>query len=176
MKDGSIQPPTWAEALLRAALPSDTAGRSVKADLDQEFRGRVDSGSKHPRAWYAWEAIKLAAHYFVRTVSTMGRRRVGQADPGPPTRPVDPAGGPSLGERVRGLFRNVVLAFRQMRRAPGFAAVAIGTLGLGIGATVTIFSVVNAVLLEPLPYPEPDRLVAIYEWKQPREEDRKSVV
>lgn len=61
------------------------------------------------------------------------------------------------------LLQDVRYTLRHLGRAPGFAAMAVLTLGLGIGATTTLFSVVHGVLLQPLPYPEPERIVRVLE-------------
>jgi macrolide transport system ATP-binding/permease protein len=61
------------------------------------------------------------------------------------------------------LLRDARFAIRQLRQNPGFSSVAIGVLALGLGASVAIFAFVDAALLAPLPYPEPPRLVGVYE-------------
>jgi predicted permease len=61
------------------------------------------------------------------------------------------------------LRQDASYALRTLRQKPGFAVVALLTIALGIGATTVMFAVVNGVLLKPLPYPEPERLVSVYE-------------
>ena len=62
---------------------------------------------------------------------------------------------------IDALARNLRYAIRSLLRTPGFAATAVLTLALGIGANIAVFSALDAVLLKPLPYPDPDRLVRL---------------
>lgn len=65
--------------------------------------------------------------------------------------------------RIETVCRDVVHACRSLRRATGFTAAAVATLAVGIGATTAVFSVVSATLLRPLPYPDPDELVVVWQ-------------
>ena len=64
---------------------------------------------------------------------------------------------------VETMLADVKLAFRRLRKSPGFTITVLLTLGIGIGANTAVFSVVNSILLRPLKYPEPDRLVALHQ-------------
>ncbi len=64
---------------------------------------------------------------------------------------------------MRTFLEDLRFAWRMLRKSPGFAFLAVATLALGLGATTAMYSVVSHILLRPLPYPEPDRIVRIWE-------------
>ena len=146
-------PPAIARLLLRLSVRG--AGKEfILGDLDEEYRRYVlpKIGSRMARRWYWSQAIRTASQY--RTPSRASRtRRKGSAF-------------------MSTLLVDLRFALRVMRRAPGFATLVVLTLGLGIGANAAIFSVVNEVMLRPLTFADPDRLVVLWEsnvergWEQ----------
>src|SRR6187200_2467621 len=60
------------------------------------------------------------------------------------------------------MLNNLRYAFRQLRKSPAFALTALATIAICLGANLAIFAVINSILLRPLPFPNADRLVTIY--------------
>ncbi len=145
------RPPPIAEALLGGVLPKDDAGRSVLGDLREEFGRRADSAGVTAQLWYWREALAVAAHQTRDRLSppensfTRATKRRQKGD------------GP-----MRKIWADLRFGTRTLSRTPGFTAIAAMTLALAVGANTAIFSVVDSVLLDPLPYPDADRIVGIW--------------
>ena len=79
-----------------------------------------------------------------------------------------------IGDVMRNIGADVRLGSRSLLKNPGFLVVVVLSLALGIAANSTIFSVLNAVLYRPMPYPEPERLVAIWQMEPARPDSQQA--
>ena len=124
-----------------------TANRDVVlGDLVEEMEVRRRSG-RAVLPWLAGQAVRSIVPNLARAIGRERRHRSGR---------------PAQGEgAMMTLIQDARYALRLVRRSPGLTAMLAGTLGLGIGANTLIFSLVNGIVLNPFPFPEPARLVGI---------------
>src|SRR5688572_13844959 len=132
-------PPRVAVWLLRRGLDPNSC-EFVLGDLAEEFSDRAaTSGLGTARRWYWRQAVRSCV-----------TRRPRRSSPSAftPRKPV-----------MQRLMQDIRFAVRLLGRSPGFTAIVVITLALGIGSTTAIFSVVHAALLKPLPFKDPDGIV-----------------
>ncbi len=137
-----IQPPRLAEWLLRLTL-DDSAQEAIAGDLEEDLQRNAAAGPVRARLRY-W---RVAVHSII--VCALLRPRA-----------TTPRPGDSI---VSTVLNDLSYALRLLRRQPGFAMVLVLTLSLGIGGTTAMFSLVEAVVLRPLPYTDESRIVMVWE-------------
>jgi putative ABC transport system permease protein len=158
-----VNPPRLAQLLLRLIVRDPKVSEGLLGDLFEEYQELSAVSWLGAKRWYWSKALQLSSLYGLDRL----RLRKTQLAPSPKV-----ASSSSTVRRdplISILFQDVVYAFRVLRRQPGFTVIVVLTLGLGIGANTAIFSVLSGVMLRPLPFNEPARLVVAWETYRPRE-------
>jgi putative ABC transport system permease protein len=154
------RPPRLAEAWLHARLPEELAD-AIGGDLHAEYSDRVarSTGSLSSDVWYWGQvarlragALRRASQRLTAVQPTHERNRPGRAS----RRESD------IWSRMPMHPNDFKYALRRLLRTPGFTAVAVASLALGIGANTAMFSIVNAVLIRDLPITDREELVEVY--------------
>lgn len=147
---GDTSPPRIPERLLAAVLRDTRAREDVLGDLHAAYQ-EYERRSRVPALRYWIAALDVGIRFL------LPRRSSRWPATGSP-----PGLGGAKESLIVSLVQDIRLALRALRRSPGFSAVSILTLALGIGASTAIFSVVNGVLLKPLPFSDPNRLIVFW--------------
>ncbi|HSM07073.1 MAG TPA: ABC transporter permease [Longimicrobiales bacterium] len=152
--------PRWMQAVLRWIGPWGRADDAI-GDLNEMHVRHLERRGPVLGRVYSWVGTLDMGGALLRQ-RLRGRDLTYRHEDGSlrPAEPFEPRRW-DMGRALRGWRNDLVQAARSLRRAPGFAGVTVLTLALAIGANTAIFSVVKAVLLRPLPFPDADRLVFV---------------
>ena len=144
---GKETPPSWMEGLLSRILPGGIVGESIIGDLREEFSAERQVSPLKAKALYIRNALSVGLRFS-----------------GPFRGKLTPQNhqGPGPGGIMNGMVLDFRQALRLLVRRPGLTLAAVLSLGLGIGANTAIFSLVNTILLKPLPYPDSHELVEAF--------------
>lgn len=150
----SPSPPRWAEGLVRRILgPDDPTVPSILGDLREDHAVEASRrGIRAAHRWYVREALLLSAGHLLRSPVRLLTRAA----------PMDRS-------LLSALRQDVVYAARSLRRSPGFALFTAAVIGLGVGASTAVFSVLQPFILAPLPFADDGRLVWIANEAAPGE-------
>ena len=158
------RPATW---LLQRALPRGEAGDTIRGDLIEEWRRRattINAEHAEPAESLEFSAGSASSAFGLRGAATRWywRQALSLSVRYAWRHRIEPSGhGHDRRDKMflDNLMQDVRYAVRSYVKAPSFAVAILATLALGIGASTAIFSMVNGILLRPLPLPDPDRLV-----------------
>ena len=135
--------PRFADTLLRLALSADDV-EALSGDLEEIARTSIEPrhGAAAARRWYWRQVLSVVFAGVARAVAArnLRERRI----------------------TMVALRQDLFYAVRSLRKQPAFTTMAVAMLGFGMGASVAIFALVNAVMLKPLPFAQPDRLMLVH--------------